>query len=174
MSRRNQKKQNKARHQRFLEKTRLPPYTLCVASYYEPPDTEKVVRMTATVTDTKTDRMIERIVFDFDQNIDGFCEKIAQYIESVPDKTTIDVKNLPDGIRQYVDKFIDKKVQDIDDFSDQVIELALKYKASVSHIDRSVPLEKCPCGCDNYLDQVITSEDLTRKWKDQKYNIIRE
>ena len=48
----------------------------------------------------------------------------------------------------------------LDDATDQFVALAAKYNAVLRLISEPVPLEKCECGCDGYLDRIITAEDL--------------
>ena len=48
----------------------------------------------------------------------------------------------------------------IDEVSDAVVALAVKYDVVLRQLTEPVPLEKCECGCDGYMDRIITAKDL--------------
>ena len=62
--------------------------------------------------------------------------------------------------RKQVERLEFSGKRDLDEISNAVVALAVKYDAVLHQITEPVPLEKCPCGCDSYMDRIITAEDL--------------
>lgn len=55
-----------------------PLYSLCLASYYAPDESpDQIVRVTAVVTDLRTDQRVERIEASGDDDIDAFTDRVV-------------------------------------------------------------------------------------------------
>lgn len=54
----------------------------------------------------------------------------------------------------------------MNNISDAILVLAKKYDTNVHQLSELVPLEVCSCGCKEYTDRCITSEDLIQSCRD--------
>jgi len=88
--------------------------------------------------------------FDPAKHVDGREEKIVRVTAVVYDTVA----------ERQVERMEFDGAYSLDAASDEVVALAVKHDVVIRSITEPVPLEKCPCGCDGWLDRIITAADL--------------
>jgi hypothetical protein len=91
-------------------------YVCCVTGYYDPEDDDKnIVRMTAIITDLKTDNIEDSLETFCDEDLDVFSDKIMNMCKKY-DAMIVCCDELEplerckcEGCNGYIDSFITKK-----------------------------------------------------------------